>query len=343
MTADFDPHREWLGILPHERPVDHYRLLGLVRFEGDPDVIRAAADERMAYVRKFQLGPKSVYTQQMLNDLAAAKLCLLDPSTRATYDATLQTQQPTGPTPTSTVGHSQATAAVHPVTPAGRPPLPSSMPETQGVEAEEVYMDEEPLHLRTWFLAVVIGGIALVTSLALGLGILLWKKKAAESTATELLEQPPSVVTSVPEVEFQEEPVLVYPEASGEVNLTAASAVIRGGLQLVIRGGENAIAGWTSPECIAKWRFKVLESGIYRIELTYAVTSDADGSIYTVGIDDEHTSENISMRDGPGAFKTDELFLPILSAGEHTLIVRTDTPTAQGLMELRSLRLAPRE
>ena len=83
MTADFDPYREWLGIQPHEQPVDHYRLLGLIPFESDPDVIRAAADRRMAHVRKFQMGPKSIYTQQMLNNLSAAKLCLLDPATRA--------------------------------------------------------------------------------------------------------------------------------------------------------------------------------------------------------------------------------------------------------------------
>ncbi len=33
----------WLGVPPAEQPPDHYRLLGLTRFEADPTVIGAAA------------------------------------------------------------------------------------------------------------------------------------------------------------------------------------------------------------------------------------------------------------------------------------------------------------
>ena len=40
----FDPLLEWLGIPPHERPICHYRLLGLRPFETDVEQIRAAAE-----------------------------------------------------------------------------------------------------------------------------------------------------------------------------------------------------------------------------------------------------------------------------------------------------------
>ena len=40
----FDPYHEWLGIRPEEHPVDHYRLLGIARFESDAAVISNAAD-----------------------------------------------------------------------------------------------------------------------------------------------------------------------------------------------------------------------------------------------------------------------------------------------------------
>lgn len=34
----FDPYHRWLGIPPKHQPADHYRLLGIDRFEDDPEV-----------------------------------------------------------------------------------------------------------------------------------------------------------------------------------------------------------------------------------------------------------------------------------------------------------------
>ena len=38
-----DPYHKWLGISPKDQPPDHYRLLGIDRFESDPEVISSAA------------------------------------------------------------------------------------------------------------------------------------------------------------------------------------------------------------------------------------------------------------------------------------------------------------
>jgi len=54
LMAAFDPYRKWLGIPPEEQPPDHYRLLGIARFESDPDVISNAADRQMVHVRSYQ-------------------------------------------------------------------------------------------------------------------------------------------------------------------------------------------------------------------------------------------------------------------------------------------------
>ena len=35
----FDPYHVWLGIPLREQPPNHYRLLGIARFENHPDVI----------------------------------------------------------------------------------------------------------------------------------------------------------------------------------------------------------------------------------------------------------------------------------------------------------------
>ena len=39
MTAPFDPYHKWLGISPKDQPPDHYRLLGIDRFESDLEVV----------------------------------------------------------------------------------------------------------------------------------------------------------------------------------------------------------------------------------------------------------------------------------------------------------------
>ena len=89
-TQRFDAYAEWLGIPPHEQPADHYRLLGLPRFEADAVKVAAAADERMTRVRSFQLGPNAALSQKILNELSAARATLLSPQRRVSYDLVLR-------------------------------------------------------------------------------------------------------------------------------------------------------------------------------------------------------------------------------------------------------------
>ncbi len=92
MSEEFDPYRKWLGIPPDEQPPHHYRLLGIAAFEDDPDVIDNAADRQMAHVRTYQTGKNARHSQNILNELAAAKLCLLDAERKAVYDRQLREQ-----------------------------------------------------------------------------------------------------------------------------------------------------------------------------------------------------------------------------------------------------------
>jgi hypothetical protein len=92
MPEPFDPYRKWLGIPPAEQPPDHYRLLGIGRFEDDPDTISNAADRQMAHVRTVQTGPRSAISQRLLNEISAARVCLLHPLKKAEYDGRLQAQ-----------------------------------------------------------------------------------------------------------------------------------------------------------------------------------------------------------------------------------------------------------
>jgi formylglycine-generating enzyme required for sulfatase activity len=90
MSERFDPYHKWLGIPPSEQPPNHYRLLAINLFESDLEVISNAAYQRMAHVRTFQIGKHSEISQTLLNEIAAAKVCLLDPEKKAAYDRQLR-------------------------------------------------------------------------------------------------------------------------------------------------------------------------------------------------------------------------------------------------------------
>lgn len=86
----FDPYYKWLGIPPEEQPPNHYRLLGLRVFESDLDVIDAAANRQMGYVRQCATGEHGEASQTLLNELSAARVTLLNPDKKTAYDAKLR-------------------------------------------------------------------------------------------------------------------------------------------------------------------------------------------------------------------------------------------------------------
>ncbi len=89
MSEAFDPYQQWLGISPEEQPPNHYRLLGIHPFESDAEVIRSAADRQAAQVGHFGKEQPSPNCAKVLDELAAARACLLSPEKKAAYDAQL--------------------------------------------------------------------------------------------------------------------------------------------------------------------------------------------------------------------------------------------------------------
>lgn len=81
-----DVYRDWLGIPEGPRPPGHYELLRLVPFEDDEEKIRSYYRKLNAHVRKYASGQYSVQSQELLNELAKAMLCLTDPARKREYD-----------------------------------------------------------------------------------------------------------------------------------------------------------------------------------------------------------------------------------------------------------------
>lgn len=81
-----DVYKEWLGIPEGPRPPDHYALLRCVQFEDDPEKIRKNYRKLNGVVRKYATGQYSVQSQELLNELARAMLCLTDAELKRDYD-----------------------------------------------------------------------------------------------------------------------------------------------------------------------------------------------------------------------------------------------------------------
>jgi hypothetical protein len=84
-----DVYKEWLGIPDGPRPPDHYELLRCVRFEDDGEKVRSHYKKLNAHVRKYATGQYSVQSQELLNEMAKAMLCLTDPERKRDYDESL--------------------------------------------------------------------------------------------------------------------------------------------------------------------------------------------------------------------------------------------------------------
>lgn len=86
---EFDGYRKWLGIADKKRPPTHYELLAISLDEDDPDVIRAAAEQRRHFVEsKRGEGHDSVVTE-ILYRIGEAEATLLNDEMRRDYDRQL--------------------------------------------------------------------------------------------------------------------------------------------------------------------------------------------------------------------------------------------------------------
>lgn len=99
MTQEFDPYYYFLGIPRKDQPPDHYRLLGVERFEPDDQIIEMAANRQMAHLQRHESGAHVDEVARLLNEVARARLCLLNDDKRAAYDAKLRSASDAGSEP----------------------------------------------------------------------------------------------------------------------------------------------------------------------------------------------------------------------------------------------------
>ena len=95
MAEAFNPYREWLG-LEMARP-NYYELLSVPLFEPDIEVVVLAADRAATRVRSFRPGANAAAWSHLLDEIHAAKECLLSDNEKVDYDRKLRSSGAVAP------------------------------------------------------------------------------------------------------------------------------------------------------------------------------------------------------------------------------------------------------
>ena len=349
-TNEFDPYLHWLGIPPSERPIDHYRLLGMEHFEDKLEVIAEAADQRMILIRSFQTGPRGTYTQHLLNELTAAKICLLNPNTKATYDAVLEGQlaahlvknPDSVEAPPISESH-RVKSRLNDVVP---PPLPS---EQQDANEKSPKRQSTSLAPRSWLPIAAVAGVVVIAVVVWAVGTSLATQKVKTRVKQTIDTDQASRKnkddgSKVKASRKDDEKISIVQEGDGSFNFPASVATVHGkNLRLDQREGEGLITNWSSKDDWLSWNFNVIKGGFFRAEVAYLVDKTSNGGRFLVSISDQEKSIDVQTVESPGQSVTDEFILILKNRGPNQIEMRALEIAGDELLTLKGIRLIPRQ
>jgi hypothetical protein len=90
MSVKFNPYHQWLAVPEGIQVPNHYELLGLRVGEDSAELIRSAAAQRSRCLEPLLAGEQGMLARRLLDEIAAARSCLLDRRAKADYDRQLQ-------------------------------------------------------------------------------------------------------------------------------------------------------------------------------------------------------------------------------------------------------------
>jgi len=329
MPDNFDPYQQWLGIAPHEQPADYYRLLGLAQFENNQGAIEKAADQRASHIQMFASGGTERTAKTILNELAAARLCLLDPQAKQQYDGALKTL-----IATSGGGSHRPPPPVSPA-PQGGVPADGSQVDASLSASSPDAMDEEgplPIYLQTWFPLSLVGVVLL---LAIVLGVVWYTRSGPAEPPPVAAADPPETPPVPPPVVEEFQQAAVGQDSAGVVTLTPSQAKLGGGATLTSSGGDLVIGNWSSLDGSATWQVRIGEGVFHTVKLLYAAQ---DRGKYLLEVNDTKKTRSIRPSD-PGETSIDEFLIRLPAGREYTLTIRASELQGAELMELKSIQL----
>jgi hypothetical protein len=346
MSTTFDPYLEWLGLTTNGHAPNHYQLLGLTEFEGNPAAITAAADERMAEIRKRQAGPRGQYTHKLLNEITVAKLCLLNERTKAKYDAQLARERAVAqaalapqvyyePEPTAPDIVAPDIAA-----PPQTPPSALSRKSPAAIKPWQVapVADEEPVQggAPAWLFAVA--ALAALVVLAALAAYLIPQPKRDAPLLTKQVDTPIAPLKEQePESQPETEAIVITQEGNGDLNLPLSVAELAGELARETTGDKTLLHGWQHERSVARWHFKLVRPAVFQMKIVYQATRPV-GGVWELRVGEHTKSREIASTEADESY-VDEFIWKITRGGEQVLELSAHGLPADAQVALESLRL----
>lgn len=166
MSSEFDPYYTWLAIPPKDQPPNHYRLLGIETFETNIQVIDAAANRQLSYLQEMASGAHRKHAQQILNEVAGARRCLLDADRKAKYDKKLEAELEEAKPATAVVATAESPPAAAKPEATSKTKTKDQKPAKGGDEADEKPASKYTSRRRTssgtvWIVGGLTGAVLL--------------------------------------------------------------------------------------------------------------------------------------------------------------------------------------
>ncbi|MEQ8789428.1 MAG: hypothetical protein RIC55_24250 [Pirellulaceae bacterium] len=364
MADSFDPYRHWLGVVSHERPVDHYTLLGLSRFEADRGMIEAAARQRIALVACHQGGPYDVQAKRLATELAAARDCLLDPRAKTAYDDQLHrhvggapghvpmrppsrlTAPPVAPAESYVAGHGDAPSMQMAGAAADRPAKEDPSDDAAAEDASQGRRSLVVVAAVVLLVLLMFGGLTAVLMVVMNRddthptadGDALPAADGGGDVATSDESPPPA--GDGDDIPGQVE--LIRPTAGNVLEFTAAAAELHGPeLRRDTLASQQVVTNWTSTDNWLTWRFEVDKPGLYQVQVTYAATSGKGEFQLTAEGVKNPLHVTLRSKGTGGQMITDEAKqIAFEKSGAKTLTMRAISIPGEELMTLQSIRMS---
>ncbi len=137
-------------------------------------------------------------------------------------------------------------------------------------------------------------------------------------------------------------PEVVKPFVDGSIRLLATNCRAYGPT-IKMEETYRALGWWNSQEDHCAWTFEVPAGagGEYRVSLDYSVSDAAAGNTVVVEVAGQTLSAKVPSSGGWASYRGLALGNVTLAAGQGELLVRSDGPIKNALLDLRGVRLVP--
>lgn len=317
--TEFNPYIDWLEIDPALCPPNYYDLLGIAPFESNRQVIEEAFEQRLALIRTFQTGPRGALTQDIINEVMRARLCLLDTTNKQKYDHGLRTNN----LPHVTSDHPADDLS-------GAPPIVNGdspfIHVDSGNETGKQDGTNSARKIPVLYMAACVAAVAIIW------GLVSWSRSGSATelknrqTADEDREKPIKPENSPKIVNPVEIDKGILPGANNSFILSAENADTSDSTAKVLDTSDGTLLGnWKPTQTKVTWSIWINTPGYYEAMVSYNATTNGDYSRVVVGTD-ESFSKSTKMRRAEklDTFFEEEFIVLFRKAGGHTVTISVE-------------------